>query len=98
MAQQFKSLVDEIDQMPDIQLDVVCGGFEDHIGDVFPWGAQLDGCNQTLLGSFIVPDVDEIAEPSSEDLRAGLAYGQGVDGKAGGLVERPRDVLAVELG
>ena len=84
--------------MPDIQIDVVCGGFEDHIGDVFPWGTQLDGSNQTPLGSFIVPDVDEIAEPSSEDLRAGLAYRQGVDGKAGGLVERPRDVLAVELG
>ena len=88
---------------------MVGGSGENHAGNVFPGNPALYGRDEAPLGALIIPDVYEIAEPSTEDLRAGFPGGQRVHREAGRfarafpgdveqpLIQGPGPVLLVQL-
>ena len=110
MVQQLEGLAGEVDDVPRVDVDMVGGGGEDHLGDVVAGEAEPDGGHEAAFSALVVADVDEVAEPALEDLGAGLAGGQRVDLEswslasalagdvAQALVQGARTVVVVELG
>ena len=72
-VERLQGLVDEVERVPAVQVAVVGGGGEEHVGELLRRGAGANGRDDRPLRAVGVAHLDEAAEPAAQPFRIHLA-------------------------
>ena len=84
-VERLQRLVHEVQRVAAVQVAVVGGGGEQHVGERRRPGAAADRRDERPLGPLGVADVDEVAEPGGQPVLRGRRAGERVEREAGRL-------------